>query len=61
MWRGIKFTVVGGVLQWHTRQGEWIPVDSPPSGIASAAPNVAPPLALLVPPLVLTVGSLPRV
>ena len=22
----------GGVLQWQSRQGEWIPVDSPPSG-----------------------------
>ena len=22
----------GGVLQWQTRQGEWIPIDSPPSG-----------------------------
>ena len=32
MWRSVKFTVVGGVPQWQTRQGEWIPVDSQPSG-----------------------------
>ena len=32
VWRSVKFRVVGGVLQWQTRQGEWIPVDTPPSG-----------------------------
>ena len=32
VWRSVKFRVVGGVLRWHTRQGEWIPVDSLPSG-----------------------------
>ena len=31
-WRSVKFREVGGVLQWQSRQGEWIPVDSPPSG-----------------------------
>ena len=31
-WRSVKFREVGGVLQWQARQGEWIPVDSPPSG-----------------------------
>ena len=31
-WRSVKFREVGGVLQWQTRQGEWILVDSPPSG-----------------------------
>ena len=30
--RSVKLRVVGGVLQWQSRQGEWIPVDSPPSG-----------------------------
>ena len=35
-----KFREVRCVLQWRTRQGEWIPVDSAPS-IASAAPNGA--------------------
>ena len=28
VWRSVKFKVVGGVLQWHTRQGELITVDS---------------------------------
>ena len=32
MWRSVKFRVVWGVLQWQTRQGEWIPVNSPLSG-----------------------------
>ena len=32
VWRSVKFRVVGGVLQWQMHQGEWIPVDSPPSG-----------------------------
>ena len=32
LWRSVKFREVGCVLQWQTRQGEWIPVDSPPSG-----------------------------
>ena len=32
MWRSVQFRVVGGVLQWQKRQGEWIPVDAPPSG-----------------------------
>ena len=32
MWRSVKFGVVRGVLQWQTRQGEWIPVHSLPSG-----------------------------
>ena len=27
-WRSVKFREVGGVLQWQSRQGEWIPVDS---------------------------------
>ena len=31
-WRSVKFREVGGVLQWQSRQGEWIPVESPPSG-----------------------------
>ena len=31
-WRSVKFREVGGVLQWQSRQGEWIPVDSPASG-----------------------------
>ena len=31
-WRSVKFREVGGVLQWQSRQGEWIPAESPPSG-----------------------------
>ena len=31
-WRSVKFREVGGVLQWQSQQGEWIPVESPPSG-----------------------------
>ena len=31
-WRSVKFREVGGVLQWHSRQGEWIPMESPPRG-----------------------------
>ena len=31
-WRSVKFREVGGVLQWQSRQGEWIHVESPPSG-----------------------------
>ena len=31
-WRSVKFREVGGVLQRQSRQGEWIPVESPPSG-----------------------------
>ena len=31
VWVSVKLRVVGGVLQWQTHQGEWIPVDSPPS------------------------------
>ena len=31
-WRSVKFREVGGVLQCQSRQGEWILVESPPSG-----------------------------
>ena len=31
-WRSVKFREVGGVLHWGSRQWEWIPVESPPSG-----------------------------
>ena len=31
-WRSVKFREVGGVLQWQSRQGEWIHVESLPSG-----------------------------
>ena len=43
MLRSVKFEVGGGVLQWQTRQGEWIPVDSPPSGDCQRYTSVAPP------------------
>ena len=32
VWRSVKMRVVGGVLQWQPRLGEWLPVNSPPSG-----------------------------
>ena len=31
-WQNVMFREVGGVLQWQSRQREWIPVESPPSG-----------------------------
>ena len=43
MLRSVKLTVEGGVLQWQTRQGGWIPVDSPPSGDCQRYTSVAPP------------------
>ena len=59
MWRSVKFRVVGGVLQWKTRQGERIPADSPPSGGCHRRTQRGPP-ALSVPPLLLNARPLPR-
>ena len=42
-WRSAKFREVGGVLQWQSRQGEWIPVSRRRAEGARGARSGAPP------------------
>ena len=43
VWRSVTFGEVGGVLQWQTRQGEWISWSTHKVGTDRATPSGAVP------------------